>query len=286
MNTIQAHWKKLGLSDAPALHLVLGSGLASTLNDGAKFPGWSEIGTLPFGEVEGLVSASAPGHKGAYKYYRHEKSGRTVCFQLGRLHGYEGLHPRDVVKTVMVPALAGTPKFLLTNASGALNSSFKVGALMVISDHVNMTGMSPLYGENPKHPVTQEPIGPRFPDMSMVYDIKMRERLAAALGRAPGGLSVVQGTYLGLLGPAYETPAEVRLYAKWGLDAVGMSTVWEAMALRHAGKTLAGLSFISNMGCGLSDAPLNHEEVEREGKRIAGQLLPALFDYAQAEVST
>src|SRR5438309_1440619 len=114
------HWKRLGIP-APDLHIVLGSGLSSAFAEGHDNPEWTEKGQVAFGEVEGLVAATAPGHKGVYRYFQHRKTGKALCFQVGRLHGYEGLGSRDVVKTVVLPKLCGTKKFLLTNASGSLD---------------------------------------------------------------------------------------------------------------------------------------------------------------------
>jgi purine-nucleoside phosphorylase len=200
---------------------------------------------------------------------------------VGRLHGYEGLHPREVVLPVVAAALAGTENFLLTNASGSLKRNFKTGSIMVIRDHVNMTGTTPLWGPNPEngHGLA---LGPRFPDMSAVWDAKLNDRLKKLLkGRR---FAVNDGLYLGLSGPAYETPAEVKLFSMWGLGAVGMSTVWEAQALRHMGRTIGGISFISNMGCGLvKKVALNHEDVEKEGRKIAQKLVESLFLFAAQE---
>ena len=279
------HWKRLGLTTAPELHLVLGSGLGAAIDEVKAKDVWKVRGEIPFEEVQGLVSAGVQGHKGVYKVFEHLPSHKTVCFQAGRLHGYEGHAPRDVVKTVLLPRLGGTKKFLLTNAAGSLRKDFGAGSLMLITDHVNLTGTSPLFGANPRGPDGKE-LGPRFPDMSGVYDASMRERLKSVLKNSKHTLTVVEGVYLGLMGPAYETPAEVKLFGRWGLDAVGMSTVWEAMALRHSGAILSGLSFISNLGAGLGNEPLSHAEVEREGKKVASQLMEGLFDYAEQEIQS
>jgi purine-nucleoside phosphorylase len=166
---------------------------------------------------------------------------------------------------------------LLTNAAGSLNRKFQAGSVMIINDHVNMTGNNPLIGKNPVGDDGRA-LGPRFPDMSEVYDKHMR-RLLRECSEARG-LSVNEGIYLGLMGPNFETPSEVSLYASWGMGAVGMSTVWEAIALKHAGATVAGLSMISNLGCGLSDQPLSHVEVEETGRKVGRQILETLFEFA------
>jgi len=268
---------------APALHVVLGSGLSSAFDDVGQRQGWTEIGKIPFTELPDISAATAPGHAGVFRYYRHEASGKSLCFQVGRLHGYEGLDPRQTVAPVLIAALAGSRRFVLTNAAGSLRKNFPTGSVMIIRDHVNMTGKNPLLGPNPKGP-DGKPLGPRFPDMTNVYNKTMRERLKSACLKHE--LPVNEGVYLGLLGPTYETPAEVQLFARWGMDAVGMSTVWEAIALNHIPETeICGLSFMSNLAAGLSGETLNHEEVEREGRRIAGRLVAALFDFAGGELS-
>lgn len=274
------HLKRLS-AGTPALHIVLGSGLSGAL-EGATPKGWTSLGEVPFADVNGLRASTAPGHRGTFRFYK-SATGQTLCVQAGRVHGYEGLTSREAVSPVMVSRTAGTKRFLLTNAAGALNPAFKVGSLMLIRDHVNLTGANPLVGPNPVG-ADGQPLGPRFPDMSAVYSPAMRARLESVLREEARGLYVTEGVYLGLMGPTYETPAEVRLFSSWGLDAVGMSTVWEAISLKHAGAEVGGLSFISNMGCGMAPGPLSHEEVEVEGRRVAGKLVPALFDYARLEI--
>src|SRR5262249_32937121 len=153
-------------------------------------------------------------------------------FQMGRLHGYEGHSPRATVQPVMIPRLCGVEKFLLTNAAGGLDPAMQAGDVMLISDQVNMTGNNPLVGKNPRGPDGRE-LGPRFPDMGDLYRREWRARLRTQLERQK--LRVFEGCYLGLLGPTYETHAEVKLFSSWGMKAVGMSTVWEAIALHHSG---------------------------------------------------
>jgi purine-nucleoside phosphorylase len=249
----------------PDLHVVLGSGFSQALE------GLLEarlLGKKKFQEIPGLAEATVPGHRGEYHYY--ELSGKIVCFQLGRLHGYEGIPASQAVRTVLGPFFSGCRNFCLTNAAGSLTPNFKVGSAMVIEDQVNMTGTSPLFGPNPVGP-DGEPYGPRFVDLSEAYDRHLRETLARALKTQ--GLSVHQGVYLGLLGPVFETPAEVRLFGEWGCGAVGMSTVWETIALKHAGARVVGVSLISNLGTGLAPGPIEHEKVLEEASRAAPKIV-------------
>ena len=267
----------------PSLHMVLGSGFGKALDE-ISLPGnWKKKGEISFSKVPGLVTATAPDHRGTYVYYEDSNTRKTITFQIGRLHGYEGIDPAQVVQTVTCPLLAGTSHFILTNAAGALCTDFKVGGVMLIEDQVNFTGKNPLLGPNP---VDQKgaPIGARFPDMSQLYDRKMREGLSSFL--AAEGLSIHKGIYLGLLGPSFETPAEVKLFARWGAHAVGMSTVWEAIALKHAGATLAGVSLLSNMGVGLTDEVVSEEEVIRNSRISARAIVLGLLKFAEKELKS
>src|SRR5262249_34664020 len=159
----------------------------------------------------------------------------------------EGHEPSTVVQTVMVPRLSGVKSFVLTNAAGGLSLSMRPGDVMLIRDHVNLTGLNPLVGVNPQG-LDGRPLGPRFPDLARLYDREWRARLLRIC--AAEGLGTHEGVYLGLLGPSFETPAEIQLFSSWGLHAVGMSTVWEAIALAHSGARVAGLSLVSNLGSG------------------------------------
>lgn len=263
----------------PELHVVLGSGLSSAFDTLKISKAWSEVATIPFQEVSGLVPSTAPGHKGAYRLFKNAAN-KSLLFQVGRLHGFEGLTPRQVVLPVTASFRAGTRNFLLTNAAGSLKKTFRAGSVMLIKDQVNMTGQSPLTGENPRDEKGQA-LGPRFPDMSQIYDPARRKTLKKVLLK--NKLKVNEGIYLGLNGPAYETPSEVALFAKWGLGAVGMSTVWESIALKHLGARVSGLSYMSNLGCGLDKNPLRHEDVEEMGKKVAPRLLQSIFDFADIE---
>jgi purine-nucleoside phosphorylase len=238
--------------EPPALVVVLGSGLrdfAAAVEQGehhayADIPHWpvpkvaGHAGSLVLGRVEGL---------------------RVGCLT-GRVHLYEGWSPAEVVRAVRTLRLLGAPRFLLTNAAGGIDRQLAPGALMVIRDHLNLTGSSPLSGPTAKE------LGPRFPDQSAVYS----PHLAELLRRADAGL--MEGVYAGNLGPAYETPAEVRMLAAAGAQAVGMSTVHEAIALNALGAEVAGVSLISNLAAGIALQPLRHDEVLAAGRQAAERL--------------
>ena len=272
------------LQGAPDFHVVLGSGFGSALSElDPKASPWQLQGELPFHEVPGIPRATVQDHAGAYRLYRNKKSGGTVVFQLGRIHGYEGHSAQLAVLPVMISRLIGTRRFLLTNAAGGLDTKFQPGDAMLIRDHVNMTGQNPLCGENP---VSEDgtPLGPRFPDLSRAWDPAWRASLKTALVGA--GLRTHEGIYLGLLGPSFETPSEVELYIRWGMQAVGMSTVWESIALNHSGARVAGLSLISNAACGLGDGkPLEHEKIVETCRVSAGRILAVLLDWLEKEIA-
>lgn len=241
----------------PVLGFVLGSGLG----------GLAELVTdavaIPFAELPGWPAASAPGHAGRLLLGRLD--GLPVACLQGRLHMYEGLTALQVVEPVLLMGRLGARTVLLTNAAGGVNPGYAAGTLMIVSDHLNLTGRTPLLGPN------DDAVGPRFLDLSAVYDPELRARLRAA-GEAEG-VALEEGTYAGLLGPTYETPAEVRMLRTLGADAVGMSTVMEAIAARWAGLRVAAVSLVTNPGAGLSAVPLSHEDVlvaaNEAGPRLA-----------------
>lgn len=264
----------------PEIHVVLGSGYAPALGVAQLSSDWKFVGELPFVEVPGLHGSTVVGHQSSYRFYQHTPTGRSVALQMGRLHGYEGLAPKQVVQSVMVPKIAGTKKFILTNAAGSLEKKFPVGSVVLIKDHVNMTGQNPLTGSNPQF--DGMPVGPRFPDLSQLYDPALRARLKKTFQSKK--IIVNEGKYLGVAGPSFETPAEVELFAQWGMHAVGMSTVWEAIALGYSGAQVAGVSLLSNLACGLSDKPLSHEEVIKISAGAAQGILESLFVFMQEEL--
>lgn len=248
------------LERAPDVVVVLGSGLAGFEN---------RLGTdirLPYADI-GLPSPGVAGHRGELVIGR--LYGRCVAVLCGRVHFYEGHEMETVIIPTQAMAFLGVPVLLLSNAAGATNPDFRPGDLMIISDHINLMGQNPLRGPN------IDMLGPRFPDLTHAYDPALRQLLRDA-GKELG-LRLHEGVYLAVSGPSYETPAEIRAFRLLGADAVGMSTVPEVIAACHAGMRVAAVSCITNMGAGLSERTLTHEEVEVVGKS-AGRALADLFE--------
>jgi purine-nucleoside phosphorylase len=241
----------------PELGIVLGSGLgdlAAEVDDPVA---------IPFAELPGWPLATAPGHEGRLLLGRLE--GRPVVMLQGRFHLYEGNDPGLVVEPVLLFRRLGARAVLLTNAAGGLDPTFKPGTLMLVTDHVNLTGHNPLIGPN------ADSIGPRFPDLTDAWSPRLRAQLAAAA--AAEKVDVAEGIYVGLVGPSYETPAEVRLYASLGGHAIGMSTVLECIAARWAGLEVCGISLVTNAGAGYSGEPLTHAEVLEAGREAGPRLI-------------
>jgi purine-nucleoside phosphorylase len=244
----------------PRVGLVLGSGLgafADTMDDLVK---------IPYRDLPHMPASAVAGHAGNLCFGRVGEV-PLVCMQ-GRVHLYEG-HPVDtVVQGVRTMARMGVRCALLTNAAGGLDPSWAAGDLMVVTDHLNLTGVTPLLGPN------DDALGPRFPDMSAAYDAELREALLAVAREH--GVALRQGVYAGLLGPSYETPAEVRMVRMLGAQAVGMSTVHEVIALRHMGVRVGALSCITNLAAGISPHPLDHAEVEATARAKRDELVTLL----------
>jgi purine-nucleoside phosphorylase len=240
----------------PTVGIVLGSGLGGLADD------LEDAVAIPFGELPGWPAATAPGHAG--RLLLGELGGRPVVMLQGRFHLYEGNHAGLVVQPVLLFHALGARVVVLTNAAGGLDPTFGPGTLMVMRDHLNLTGHNPLTGPN------ADELGPRFPDMTDAWSPRLRERLHAA-GVAEG-VSLTEGVYVGLTGPTYETPAEVRTLAGLGGHAVGMSTVLECIAARWVGLEVCGISLVTNAGAGYSGVPLTHQEVLEAGLE-AGPLL-------------
>jgi purine-nucleoside phosphorylase len=240
----------------PEVGIVLGSGLGG-LADELEGPV-----VIPFAELPGWPTATAPGHAGQLLLGRLE--GRVVALLQGRLHLYEGNPPGLVVQPVLLMGRLGARVIVLTNAAGGVNPRFAAGTLMVIADHLNLTGRTPLLGPN------ADAIGPRFPDLTEAWSHRLRDALRVA-GQAEA-VELEEGVYAGLLGPSYETPAEVRMLATLGADAVGMSTVLEAIAARWAGLEVCGVSLVTNPGAGYSGQPLTHEKVLATGAEAGPRL--------------
>lgn len=236
---------------SPRVGVVLGSGL------GAFGDTLSNLTKIPYAEIPHMPRSAVVGHAG--NLCLGDVEGVSVACLQGRVHAYEGHDADTVTFGVRLLARLGVGAVLLTNAAGGIDASFAAGDLMLISDHLNLTGKNPLIGPN------DDALGPRFPDMSAAYDPALRAAAHTAARRAQ--ITLREGVYAGLMGPTYETPAEVRMLRTLGADAVGMSTVPEVIALRHLGVRAGAVSCITNLAAGTSPAPLDHKEVEETATR-------------------
>jgi purine-nucleoside phosphorylase len=240
-----------GLS-APRVAVVLGSGLSGLArrlvpND-----------PVPYSAIAGMPASSVPGHEGSL-YYGEIERVRALIFA-GRVHLYEGHDAGTVTWLIRAAAAAGCDIFVLTNAAGSLNPAVEAGTPCLISDHLNLTGTNPLIGPN------DDSAGPRFLDLTEVYDRELRT-VARSVDPA-----LNEGVYAGLVGPTYETPAEIQMLKTLGADLVGMSTVLEAIQARHLGRRVLGISIATNLAAGLADKPLSHDEVADAGRSAAARL--------------
>lgn len=256
--TVRAVRAKTSLT--PRVGLVLGSGLGAfgdTLDDLVK---------VPFHELPHLPQSKVVGHSGNLCFGK--VGGVPVVCMQGRVHLYEGHPVESVVHGARTMAKLGVRAVLVTNAAGGIEASWTPGDLMLISDHLNLTGQNPLVGPN------DDTLGPRFPDMTTAYDPELRA-IAHKVAK-DAGFSLREGVYAGLLGPTYETPAEIRMLRTMGAHAVGMSTVLETIALRHMGVKVGALSCITNLAAGISKTELNHAEVEEIAKAARERLMTLL----------
>jgi purine-nucleoside phosphorylase len=246
--------------ELPRIGVVLGSGLgdfAGSLGDAVS---------IRYDQLPHWPASRVVGHEG--RFVVGTVRGRRIAALSGRSHAYEGHDMQTVTFAIRVLGLLGVKTIILTNAAGGVNTSFTQGALMVIDDHINLMGGNPLVGAN------DDRFGVRFPDMTQVYSPALRA-LADQAGAAVG-LTLPHGVYAGLLGPSYETPAEIRYLRTIGVDAVGMSTVPEAIVARHMGVDVLGISCISNMAAGVLPQPLLHAEVMETTRRVRGQFIGLL----------
>jgi purine-nucleoside phosphorylase len=248
----------------PSIGVVLGSGLGSfadSLRDSVR---------IPYRDIPGLPVTTAVGHRGELVL---GKIGHiTVAVMSGRFHLYEGYSPQQVVSGITLLAELGIKRVVLTNAAGGINPRFATGALVLISDHINLQGQNPLVGPN------DDGSGPRFPDMTEAYSARLR--IIAKQTAQDAGVELLEGVYAAMLGPSYETPAEIRFLKTIGADLVGMSTVAESIAANHLGLDVLGISCVTNLAAGLSGQKLDHAEVLAIGRRVSGtflQLLEALL---------
>lgn len=241
----------------PEVGLILGSGLG-VLGDHL-----SEAVTIPYHEIPHFPVSTVEGHAGELMI--GTLSGRPVILMRGRFHMYEGYGPELTSFPVRVMKALGVSKLVVTNAAGGINTGFEPGDLMLISDHINLTGLNPLTGPNDNE------LGVRFPDMSEPYSSRLRG--IARNTAEEQGFTVREGVYIAVLGPSYETPAEIRMMRTLGADAVGMSTVAEVIAARHSGIEVIGISCISNMASGILNQPLSHVEVIETTERVKNRFL-------------
>ena len=241
-------------SRAPRTGVVLGSGLgafAGELTDSVE---------IHYGDIPGWPVSTAIGHAGKLLFGKLDST--EVVMMAGRAHLYEGYTPQQAVFGVRVLGKLGVGKMIFTNAAGGINLSYGQGSLVVISDHINLQGLNPLTGPN------DDALGHRFPDMSDAYSQRLRN--IAKQAAASLGVPLPEGVYAGLLGPCYETPAEIRYLRAIGADLVGMSTVGEVIAANHMGIECLGISCVTNMAAGVLPGKLNHEEVLEVGRQVRG----------------
>ncbi|HEY1305311.1 MAG TPA: purine-nucleoside phosphorylase [Vicinamibacterales bacterium] len=244
----------------PTIAIVLGSGLG----DFADSIGDSVV--TPYEQLPHWPASKVIGHAG--RLVIGNVAGKRVAALAGRVHFYEGHHLATVVFATRVMGCLGVKQMILTNAAGGINTGFAQGALMVIDDHINLLGSNPLAGPN------DDRFGVRFPDMSEVYSRRLRG-IADEAARARG-VAIDHGVYIAVHGPSYETPAEIRAFRTLGADAVGMSTVPEAIAARHMGMEVLGISCITNMAAGVLPQPLDHNEVMETARRVRGSFISLL----------
>jgi purine-nucleoside phosphorylase len=244
----------------PKVAVVLGSGLGAFADE------LKDSVAIPYGDIPNFPRSTAVGHAGRLVVGRI--GDLTVAVMQGRVHSYEGYSSREAGFPVRVLGRMGIKSLVLTNAAGGINSAYGEGALVAISDHINLQGSNPLNGPN------DERFGPRFPGMSEAYS-KVFRGIAQDVG-GKLGIDVKEGVYAALPGPSYETPAEIRFLRTIGADLVGMSTVPEVIVARHMGMKVLGISCVTNMAAGLGEGEIHHEEVLEMGERVRGTLLALL----------
>lgn len=240
----------------PTVALVLGSGFGEVIN---LIENKIEI---PYGEIPNMPVSTVAGHKGSFVF--GTIGGTKIAVMNGRVHLYEGYSPQEVVLPLRILRLLGCNTILFTNAAGGISYNLQAGDLMAINDHISFLVQNPLVGKN------IDEIGTRFPDMSSVYDIELTDLLEKTALKCD--ISLKKGVYVQLTGPSYESPAEIRMLRTMGADAVGMSTVCEAIAARHCGYRVAAVSLITNLACGMNQKELNHKEVQEMGSAITPKI--------------
>lgn len=265
--TESAAYLREKLPCAPEIGLVLGSGLGSLAKEIV------DPIEIPYQEIPHFPYSTAPGHVGQFVFGTLE--GKYVLCMQGRLHGYEGHDPAKIVYPIRVMKLLGVQTVILTNAAGGINLEYQVGDLVILDDQINLTGKSPLTGSN------VDELGPRFNDMSFAFSPALRAMATRAAEDL--NLSIHRGVYIGVNGPQYETPAEIRAFRALGADVVGMSTVYEVIAANHCGLAVLGISMVTNMAAGIHNRQLSGDEVlecaDRAGddlRRLICALLPMI----------
>ena len=253
----------------PEIALVLGSGLGAFADEKVD-----EVISIPYSEIEGFPTSTVPGHKG--KFVFGTVGGVKVAVMQGRVHYYEGYPISDVVMPARLLSMLGARVLFLTNASGGINPDLAAGDFMLIRDHIASFVPNPLIGQN------IEQLGTRFPDMSNVYDNALCDVIKYSAKEL--GIELKEGIYAQLTGPSFETPAEIRMLGSLGVDAVGMSTAVEAIAARHCGMLVCGISCVSNQAAGISKTPLTHDEVQ-ETANMAAPRFKALIAEAIEDIS-
>jgi purine-nucleoside phosphorylase len=260
-----AQFVQSNTSIVPEVGIVLGSGLGSFTDS------LLHSVRIPYASIPGFPVATAAGHAGELVIGTVGANGRgsvDVIVMSGRFHAYEGYRPSEIVSGIRLFHELGVRRVILTNAAGGINASYAEGALVLISDHINVQGINPLVGPN------DAKLGPRFPDMTEAYSLRLRQLAREAADEHD--LTLYEGVYAAVLGPSYETPAEIRFLRTIGADLVGMSTVPEAIAANHMGMEVLGISCVTNLAAGLSGEKLSHDEVLEVGRRVSGAFLRLL----------
>lgn len=238
----------------PEIAIVLGSGLGHYADTEVDV-----CATLDYADIKGFPKSTVEGHKGRFVF--GNVNGVPVVIMQGRVHYYEGYKITDVVLPARLMSMMGAKVLFLTNASGGVNAEFNAGDFMLIKDHISSFVPNPLVGQN------IDELGTRFPDMSDIYNKKLREIVKSSAKDL--GIDLKEGVYVQLTGPSFESPAEIKMLRTMGADAVGMSTAVEAIAANHAGMKVCGVSCIANLACGMTDNPLTHEEVQQMADKAA-----------------
>jgi purine-nucleoside phosphorylase len=260
-------WVHGSTDHVPDAGVVLGSGLAG-LADRLE-----RAAVIPYADIPGFPVSKVPGHPARLVIGELPVNGGAVVVAAmqGRAHAYEGWSAEDVAFGARVLCALGVKLLLVTNAAGGVNPTFAPGDLVRITDHLNLSGLSPLVGEN------DDKIGPRFPDLSDAYDPRLADLLEASADAI--GIPLRSGVYACMLGPSYETPAEIRMLRALGADVVGMSTVPEVIAARHMGVPVAGISVVTNLAAGLTRKALSHQEVAETAERVGDRLTALVTEF-------